>query len=62
MNALPDDNQKLLRENGLMRDNEVAYAAGDLLVVENVVTRERRTLTVATVQPLFENTRRVLRG
>lgn len=45
-----------------MRDNEVAYAAGDLLVVENVVTRERRTLTVATVQPLFENTRRVLRG
>jgi hypothetical protein len=62
MNALPDDKQKLLRENGLMRDNEVAYAAGDLLVVENVVTRERRTLTVATVQPLFENTRRVLRG
>ena len=62
MNALPDDKQKLLRENGLMHDNEVAYAAGDLLVVENVVTRERRTLTVATVQPLFENTRRVLRG
>lgn len=62
MNALPDDKQKLLRENGLMRDNEVAYAAGDLLVVENVVTRERRTLAVATVQPLFENTRRVLRG
>lgn len=62
MNALPDDKQKLLRENGLMRDNEVAYAAGDLLVVENVITRERRTITVATVQPLFENTRRVLRG
>lgn len=62
MNALPDDKQKLLRENGLMRDNEVAYAAGDLLVVENVITRDRRTITVATVQPLFENTRRVLRG
>lgn len=62
MNALPDDKQKLLRENGMMRENEVAYAAGDLLVVENVITRERRTITVATVQPLFENTRRVLRG
>ena len=62
MNALPDDKQRLLRENGLMSDKEVAYAAGDLLVVENVVTRERRTLSVATVQPLFENTRRVLRG
>ena len=62
MNALPDDKQKLLRENGLMRENEVAYAAGDLLVVENVITRERRTITGATVQPLFENTRRVLRG
>ena len=62
MNPLPDDKQKLLRENGLMRENEVAYAAGDLLVVDNVITRERRTLQVATVQPLFESSKRLLRG
>lgn len=62
MNALPDDKQKLLRENGLMGYDEVAYAAGDLLVVENVVTQVRRMISTATVQPLFENTRRVLRG
>ena len=62
MNALPDDKQKLLRENGLMGYEEVAYAMGDLIVVENVVTRTRRTITPATVQPLFESTRRVLRG
>jgi hypothetical protein len=62
MNALPDDKQKLLRENGLMGYEEVAYTMGDLIVVENVVTQTRRTITPATVQPLFEQTRRVLRG
>jgi hypothetical protein len=62
MNALTDEKQKLLREHGLMGYDEVAYSVGDLLVVENVVTRERRSLAAATIQPLFENTRRVLRG
>lgn len=41
---LTDMEQKRMRTEGSISENEVAMLIGDLLVAENVVTRERRTL------------------
>ena len=40
--ALPDAEQKKLRAEGVITDTEVAIMTGDILVAENVVTRDRR--------------------
>jgi hypothetical protein len=34
----------LLREKGIITQNEIAYWAGDILVAENVITNEKRAL------------------
>jgi hypothetical protein len=47
-----------LRDKGILRENEVAYRVGDLVVAENVVTRERRVLEEA----INENKKRILKG
>ena len=49
-----------LREKGLIEQNEVAFVAGDVVVAENVITRERRVLSTGTL--LLESTRRILKG
>ena len=49
-----------LREKGLIEQNEVAFVAGDVVVAENVITRERRVLSTGTL--LLESTLRILKG
>jgi len=49
-----------LREKGLIEQNEVAFVAGDVVVAENVITRERRVLSTGTL--LLESARRILKG
>ena len=49
-----------LREKGVITQNEIAFVAGDVVVAENVVTRERRVLSTGAL--LLESTRRILKG
>ena len=48
-----------LRQQGLIENNEVALLVGDVIVAENVITKQRRVLELGTV--LLESNRRVLR-
>jgi hypothetical protein len=62
MNQVSDNNQVTLRERGLMGENEIAYTRGDLLVIVNVVTEEKRVLG-SVGQFLIEGVeKRVLKG
>jgi hypothetical protein len=40
----PDNTQKALRENNMISPMEIAMQEGDLIVAENVITKERRML------------------
>lgn len=48
-----------LRNSGLLTNNEVALIVGDVVIAENVITKERRVLEVAGL--MLESNRRVLR-
>ncbi len=48
-----------LRNSGLLTNDEVALIIGDVVVAENVITKERRVLEVAGL--MLESNRRVLR-
>ena len=48
-----------LRTSGLIDANEVAIVVGDVVVAENVITKERRILEVSGL--MLESNRRVLR-
>ena len=48
-----------LRNNGLLTNNEIALIIGDVVIAENVITKERRVLEVAGL--MLESNRRVLR-
>ena len=50
-----------LRDRGLLKEEEIAYKAGDLLIAENPITGEKRVLG-QTVAILTESTKRVLKG
>ena len=49
---------KQMRMSGMISENEIAIKVGDLLVAENVLTRERRILK----ESVNENGKRVLKG
>lgn len=48
-----------LRKSRLISENEIAIIIGDVVVAENVVTKERRVLEVSGL--MLESNRRVLR-
>lgn len=48
-----------LRSARLITEQEIAIVAGDVIVAENVVTKERRILEVGTL--MLESNRRILR-
>ena len=48
-----------LRQSGLITEHEVALVVGDVLLAENVITKERRILNAGSI--LLESTRRLLR-
>jgi hypothetical protein len=62
MQPVKDSDQSLLRENNIMSENEVAYIEGDLLVIVNVVTEDKRVLGQASSFLTESHNRRILRG
>ena len=49
-----------LRKEGVLDDNEIAYYSGDLIIVENVITKSRRVLDKSSSAIL--ESRRILKG
>lgn len=42
--ALTDNEQRNMRSEGVITEQEIAIQVGDIVVAENVVTRERRVV------------------
>ena len=49
-----------LRDRGLLSKDEIAFLSGDLIVIENVLTGQKRVLGEASI--LGENSKRLLKG
>tara|TARA_B100000214_G_scaffold373973_1_gene355534 strand:+ start:867 stop:1055 length:189 start_codon:yes stop_codon:yes gene_type:complete len=60
-NQLSAGEIELLRSSGLINNQEVALRVGDLVVAENIVTRQRRVVADGN-RLLSESNRRVLKG
>ena len=60
-NQLSDDKIKTLRDNGVLKNDETVYYTGDLLIAENVITKERRVLD-SDFKRLIESNQRLLKG
>ena len=48
----------MLRQKGLLEENEVALLVGDVVIAENVISKSRRVIQTSGL--LLESTRRVL--
>ena len=48
--SISNESQKVLRENNLISDQEIALEQGDLYFAENVITRKRRILDASIVK------------
>ena len=59
--ALSTQQQKILREQNVINQHEVAYKIGDLFVAENVLTGNRRPIQLADILT-EEAGRRILKG
>jgi hypothetical protein len=57
---ISDEHMALLRQKGIIDENEIAYYSGDLIVAENVVTQSRRVIREAAV--VISESRRILKG
>lgn len=62
MNQVDDKSQAALRDKQLMSESEVAYTQGDLLVVVNVLSGDKRVLGKAAMFLNESIERRVLKG
>ncbi len=51
---------KELRDRGLISNNEIAFLSGDLIVVEDVISGQKRVLGETSI--LSENSKRLLKG
>lgn len=52
----------ILRNHGILNNQEIALRFGDIIIAENVVTRERRVLENADKKILSENLKKLLKG
>ena len=57
---LTESQLKALRSSGVISKEEIAFLSGDLLVVENVLTNQRRILEEG--KSVLRETRRILKG
>lgn len=57
---LTEEQLNQLRKNNLIESNETAYKVGDLIIAENVLTKQTRVATQTSF--LVENNKRVLKG
>ncbi len=62
MQELKNEELRLLREAGALRENEVAFRMGDLVVAENVLSKDRRVLDNANKILQENSNKRVLKG
>ena len=62
MNYLPDNIQKILRENNVIQRNEVASEVGDVFVAINVIDQTRRVISFDRRLLKESNSKRVLKG
>ena len=53
--TIANESQKLLRENNIITDQEIALEQGDLFFAENVITRKRRILDTQQVKTYISN-------
>ena len=60
-NQLAEEKIKLLRSAGRVGSDETVYYSGDLLVAENVITKQRRILDENS-KNLIESNQRLLKG
>jgi len=56
---VPNNDMEKLRSTGLITAEEIALIVGDVILAENVVTKERRILNTGTL--MLESNRRLLR-
>ena len=49
-----------LRQKGLLKLHEIALIVGDVMIAEDLLTKERRILDVGNL--LLESTKRILKG
>ncbi len=61
MKELDTNALQKLREHGLLTEKEVAFLSGDLIVAENVITKDRRVIEGAS-RIIAENNKRILKG
>ena len=61
-NYLPDSQQALLRQQGIIAATEVLRRVGDLLVAEDVVSGARRVIESYSPVLPESTTRRILKG
>ena len=62
MQEISNENQTNLRSQGLIKENEVAYVQGDLLVAVNVVSQDRRVVGQAASFINESVNKRILKG
>lgn len=55
MPALNDNTQRQLRENNIISTEEIAVEEGDLLIAENVISKERRMLDRSVMSQVNNN-------
>lgn len=58
--TLSQEALKELREAGVISNDEIALKAGDLMIAENVITRQRRIIKSQKV--VLESKKRILKG
>ena len=59
--AISNNQIEDLRSRGLLKEEEVAFKTGDLVIAENPITGEKRVLGKTAVV-LSESNKRVLKG
>ena len=57
---LNDTDIAKLRDQGLLSNDETALMVGDVVIAENVISKQRRVLDCKGL--LLESTRRILKG
>ena len=54
----PEQEIKRMRDSGVISHDEIPIKIGDLIVAENVITRDRRIIK----KSILENKKRILKG